>query len=201
LSRYDYNNTILVLVGAEETPFTIHKDIISVKSKFFQAVCSERWKEGQEKTVRLPDVEPKIFGRYVDWAYGDVFVAEEKGGRAIIATVIKLYLVGDVLEDVKLRNKAIRALTSYAVIENVSVNCSDINLIWDRTTPTSSLRRWVLENQVLRLNRLHFEQLLEKYPAEYLQQLALKLMQQTPTERRKVLQAKLAECLEVEDSV
>lgn len=54
-ASYDYDSLITVLVGAGEERFTVHKDVICVKSKFFRAACSDRWQEGQEKVVRLPE--------------------------------------------------------------------------------------------------------------------------------------------------
>jgi len=66
-SGYDYNSTVKVLVGPEEQPFVVYKDLICASSKFFKAACSKRWTEGQEKLIRLPEVEPKNFQGYVAW--------------------------------------------------------------------------------------------------------------------------------------
>jgi hypothetical protein len=69
LSDCEYNNTISVLVGEKKQLFTVYKDIICASSKFFKAACSERWVEGKEKKVLLPEVEPKFFQSYVAWLY------------------------------------------------------------------------------------------------------------------------------------
>lgn len=49
--------------------FLVHKDIICAKSKFFAAACSERWVEGKEKQVRLPEVDPTVFESHLSWVY------------------------------------------------------------------------------------------------------------------------------------
>jgi hypothetical protein len=56
---YDYDDIIIVLVGEEKIKFSVYKDIICEKSKFFNTACApDRWLEGKEKTVSLPKVDP-----------------------------------------------------------------------------------------------------------------------------------------------
>jgi hypothetical protein len=55
---------VTVLVGKEEKRFTLHQDAVCANSKFFKAACSKRWREGQERTVRLPEAQPDIFKLY-----------------------------------------------------------------------------------------------------------------------------------------
>lgn len=69
LSDCHYENTISVLVGDKKQLFTVYKDVICASSKFFKAACSERWIEGKEKKISLPEVEPALFRSYVAWLY------------------------------------------------------------------------------------------------------------------------------------
>lgn len=74
---YDYNDLIKVLVGKDKTPFTVYKDTICEKSKFFDKACStDHWREGQEKLVPLPDVEPGVFKTYLHWTMIGNLLAE-----------------------------------------------------------------------------------------------------------------------------
>lgn len=67
---------VAVFVGPKEEAFVVYKDLFSAKSKFFEAACSQRWKEGMEKTIRIPEAEPEVFRAYVAWVYSnDVAVA------------------------------------------------------------------------------------------------------------------------------
>ncbi|KAK4539869.1 hypothetical protein LTR36_010263 [Oleoguttula mirabilis] len=66
-----YVELITVLAGASEEPFNVHKDVLCKKSDFFVAACSRQWMDGQQKTVRVPAIEPHIFAVYVHWLYSD----------------------------------------------------------------------------------------------------------------------------------
>jgi hypothetical protein len=56
-----FDNTIAVHVSPTEYRFVVHQNKICEKSKFFRAACSKRWIEGQEKLVRLPEVDIEVF--------------------------------------------------------------------------------------------------------------------------------------------
>lgn len=178
----------------------MHKDAICVKSKFFKTACSTRWREGQEKIVRLPEVEAEAFQSYVNWAYSDNVVAESTLGENI-EMMIKLYLLGDKLEDIKLRNKALKALHSHATIDKLHPGYGNIKVIWAATPPNSLLRKWVLDVTILRLCREHFEKRLADYPSEFVRELALKSLQQIPVVTEKDFQVKLPQYLEAEEEV
>lgn len=171
-----------------------------MKSKFFKAACSETWKEGQERIVRLPDVAPRTFQRYIDWIYGSLLVVGEGSGVADISAMVNLYLLGDVSDDVKLRNRTMKALNDYAYFDKTSTSVELTQKIWDRTTPNSLLRKWIIDEMIMRHSRAQFEAKVAGYPVDFVQQIALKLMQQTPTVKRDIFGAKLTEYLEAEDA-
>lgn len=52
---------------------------------------------------------------------------------------------------------------------------------------------------IMKGNRDRFEQAIEGYPAEFVQEVALKLLKQKPTTTSKAFQATLGEYLEAED--
>lgn len=89
----------------------VYKDVICASSKFFKAACSQRWVEGREKKVRLPDVEPKIFQSYVAWLYSGTYQMQackddpKEVVWSALNTAVELYLLGDVLDDICFRNK------------------------------------------------------------------------------------------------
>jgi hypothetical protein len=195
---YDYNDTFSVLVGPEEQNFTVHEGVLCSKSKFFRAACCERWKEGQEKVIRLPEVDTTIFQRYVEWAYGDILVSGIDMDQTI-PMLAKLYLLADKMDDIKLRNKAISELTSYCCVSKLCPGSAPIILIWGNTTPSSPLRRWIMDILMLTGSRSVFERDLSIYPVELVQQMALKFMQQRPKKNTDGFRARLPEYLEAED--
>jgi hypothetical protein len=193
----DYTTIIKVLVGPEEQFFIVHKDVICAKSKFFEAACGPG-ENGQEGTVRLPKVDLKVFQHYVDWAYGETLVAgstvDEDEEMAI-----NLHLLRGVLDDVKLRNQTIKALTSHSAINKKAPNAADTKAIWAGTTPKSLLRKWVVDELVMRGNRDRFERDIADYPTGLVQEVTLKLLKQKSTTSSKAFQANLQEYLEAED--
>jgi hypothetical protein len=175
--------------------------VICVKSKFFRAACSERWKdskEGQEKVVRLPEVEPEVFQRYVDWTYRDALVADTAIGDAVTIS-LKLYLLGDLLDDVRLRNKTTKALMRHVTTDLLHPNAPEAQLIWEKTTPSSLIRKLVVDGTVLRLSAKTFAEHIGEWPAGLVQQVAISLKNQATDMKVADFQAKLAEYLEVED--
>jgi hypothetical protein len=116
-----------------------------------------------------------VFQAYIDWAYHDLLVLETHKDETMMLTKL-----GDKLDDVKLRNKATKALTSCSVSDRVGPGTDNIELVWSSTTPNSPRRQWIINNIVMRWPRQAFEEKLAEYPAELVQQVALKLMQQTP---------------------
>jgi hypothetical protein len=179
---YDYNDIITVLVGADELQVTLHKDVICAKSKFFQAACSSRWREGVQKIVRLPEVRrPHVFRTYVDWTYsGELVFEDQTNEKSVLTELIDLYLLGDMLDDVKLRNMTIQTLTSQVATTDWIPGCSDYNLIWENTTSNSPLRRWALDTLVALLDIEALERNIANYPADLTQQIAVKFMHQIP---------------------
>jgi hypothetical protein len=168
------------------------------KSKFFRAACSERWRSGQEKILRLPDVEATMFERYVDWAYGNILVCREDANKPF-QMLLKTSLLGDKFLDVKLRNKVMKAVASHSYVEGVCPGPTSISLVWDGTAPNSPLRNWIIDEYLLRTDRAYFKKNIARFPAEFTQQLALKFMEQTPAVERDIVRSKTAVYLEAED--
>jgi hypothetical protein len=67
--RPAFADTIQVLVGTSESPFTVHESVISAKSPFFRAALQNEWTEAEDKKVRLPDATPEVFESYLHWVY------------------------------------------------------------------------------------------------------------------------------------
>ena len=142
----------------------------------------------------------KAFESYINWAYSDTLVAESTVDDNI-DMMIDLYLLGDKLEDIKLRNKTLKALHSYATIDKIQPGAHAITEIWRGTPPSSLLRKWALDVTISRLGRKSFEDELTDYPSEFVRELALKALQQIPTIASKEFQAKLPLYLEVDEEV
>ncbi|KAK5127595.1 hypothetical protein LTR85_006935 [Meristemomyces frigidus] len=60
---------VTVKIGPALTEYTIPRALICGHSAYFDGAFSERFKEGQEKVLALPDVAQGPFEVFVDWLY------------------------------------------------------------------------------------------------------------------------------------
>jgi hypothetical protein len=179
-ARYDYNSTVSVLVGPSEEAFLVHQQIISLKSQFFKAACRKEWKEGAEKLVRLPEVEPGLFRSYLNWVYtGDLAVdvsaadAKESVSELKNRGFVKLYVLGDTLDDLPLRNSTMRILVN----SNYQLGPRSITWAFENTPPASLMRKQLVRVAATRWNRENYIKHEELYPIDFVRSLALQLMQ------------------------
>jgi hypothetical protein len=156
---------VSVLVGPSEVEFTVHKDVVSGRSKYLEVACSQRWTEGRDNVVRLINTHPSTFQMYMDAMYNTLSYDIDASSRPLI----KLYLLGDFLDDVKLRNKAMALLMTLKRCPS----CPSIKLIWANTTVGSLLRDWAMDMVRSKLGAGHFANSVKEYPAEFVQQIAV----------------------------
>jgi hypothetical protein len=105
---------------------------------------------GKEKKVTLPDVDSSVLRSYLSWVYSgqvDVSSISDEAlaidGEADVserarngAKYLELYILGDVLDDVRLRNKAIQTL----IMDTVCYpRASTTRRVWDKTPETSPI--------------------------------------------------------------
>lgn len=151
--------------------------MICATSKFFRATCSTRWLKIGERVIRLPDIQPSDFRVYVHWSYRGNLVVEEDATKADRGmNLARIYIVGDVLDDMKLRNSATRLLNAMVIAQGF-LGPRVIRLIWANTTTSSSLRRWTVETAILAVNRRDFEKNAARYPADFMSAMALEALQ------------------------
>ncbi|KAH6639623.1 hypothetical protein C7974DRAFT_135558 [Boeremia exigua] len=60
---------VTIVAGSEAVKYLVHKAVLMEHSAYFEKALQGPWKEAEEGVVRLDDVEPEIFGVFVDWIY------------------------------------------------------------------------------------------------------------------------------------
>jgi hypothetical protein len=84
--------TITVGPDGSEQTFVTHQSAISYHSPFFAAAFRSNFVEGQTPSMRLADVEKKIFGLLVYWIYSGAI----EGGHCVgFVPAGKLWLLAD----------------------------------------------------------------------------------------------------------
>jgi hypothetical protein len=167
-----------VLVGPDEVAFTVHENFICAKSKFFQAAYRKEWSEGAQKLIRLPEVEPGVFRSYLNLVYtGDLAVDSTKDDpvnpkNTKYSNFLKLYVLGDTLDDLSLRNSTMEILVS----SNYQLSPASITWAFEHTPTQSLLRKMLVRFAALRWDRAAFASDKAKYHPEFVQDLAEFLM-------------------------
>jgi hypothetical protein len=162
--------------------FTIHRDLICANSKFFNAACSKLWTEGKEKVVRLPEVKVDTFQAYFVWAYTGRVVINKGAPRDELKATIDLYLLGDVLDDLLLRNAAMESLVANIPVWNVVPPVNLVSHVWDVTLPGSRLRQVIVDVVIMRVSRANLETFVTvDHPIEFLHSIAIASTRQVAT--------------------
>ena len=188
------------LVGAEGQPFSVYQDVICASSKFFKAACSERWVEGKEKKVSLPEVKPKHFQQYVAWLYsGNYQLQASQTDTAIaigaaIETGLELYILGDVLDDIRFRNKMMENLANSDL--RYFPHPATLCVLWERTPPTSLMRKMYVERLIMRADRKVVTALVKEYPTELIQQVVVESLLRIGVSTPEMFDAKVESFLE-----
>jgi len=93
-----------VLIGPDQTRFSVHKDVLCQRSSFFNAAFSGDWKEKNERKIALPDDNEELFSKFLGWAYtDDLDLGDEANERRTLA--VPLYGFADKLGATALKNK------------------------------------------------------------------------------------------------
>ncbi|KAF3159229.1 BTB (POZ) domain containing 19 [Orbilia oligospora] len=64
---------VQVVVGSEETVYSLHRNFLAYRSNFFSRVLDPKWKESKDGMVRLPEIHPLAFLAVLTWIYGGAF--------------------------------------------------------------------------------------------------------------------------------
>lgn len=113
---------IIVNVGASPSQrFYVTESIIRNSSKFFDAALKKEWKEGQERTINLPEIRPEVFNVYLNWLVtGKLHVHDQSEvtpeHRQTKTRLVEAYLLGDKILDVDYKEKVCDALAEDSLI-------------------------------------------------------------------------------------
>ncbi|KAK3658477.1 hypothetical protein LTR56_001888 [Elasticomyces elasticus] len=202
--RPNFSDTITVVVGEEGELFTVHTATICQKSEFSASACKREWQEGKDKTVPLPDIRPKVFTLYVNWAYTGVLDVEIGDDLELVqdspqsadddhmiqkkkevelwdlrqSNIIALYLAADFLLDEALKDRAIDGLLD-TVGKTFKVEPALISEIWALTTTGSGLRRVILDTIISHSNGPNFIAIKrsdDRIPTEFFADIAERLL-------------------------
>lgn len=168
---------ITILVGEEEHRFTVHKDMLCAKSKFFKAACSKVWASGREKIVRQPEGTPGDFQIYVEWVYNSKISLDTDDVNKQQNTLMDLYIFGDVLDDYQLRNATLKRLIANTQ-NGLRLNSEQLLKVYEFTMAGSPLRKFLVHWVLMTFERDDIKTQIARNPAEFVQELAVAAVEQ-----------------------
>jgi hypothetical protein len=86
--------------------------------------------------------------------------------------IIDLYILGDVLDDIHLRNAAIELLFTLDYPQGLPSVCV-VKKMWMQTPATCFLRKLYVQKFVLQLEVEEFEERIDRFPMEFVQNIAV----------------------------
>ena len=77
--RLDFSDTFKVLVGSDETEFTVPREVLTKSSDVLRKCCEGEWKEAKSRIIKLPEEDVDVFSTYIQWLHtNDLVVVEEE---------------------------------------------------------------------------------------------------------------------------
>jgi hypothetical protein len=152
-SNYHPSHTVILSVGKEQQEMLVHMNIISAHSAFFRTALKKEWKEGQTRVVKLPEDDPDIVTRYLDFVYHNRLVTQYKSqADSNYIDLALLYVYGERVLDTFIQNTIIEHLLKLTDVINRNYlghrhypGPAVIEIIYEGTTAASSFRRLLVD--------------------------------------------------------
>jgi hypothetical protein len=152
-SNYHPSHTVILLVGKEQQEMLVHTNIISTHSAFFRTALKKEWKEGQTRVVKLPEDDPDIVTRYLDFVYHNRVVTQYKSqADSNYIGLALLYVYGERVLDTFIQNTIVEHLLKPTDIVNrnepshpIHPRPAAIEIIYEGTTAASHFRRLLVD--------------------------------------------------------
>lgn len=146
-------NPVLVKVGTPATLFYADEILLRENSAFFAAALKRDWREGQERTVELPEECPFAFNTWLNWINRRLLHLapgpnQTRTEYAHMSRITKAYILGSVLLDAEFMDAVADVLTvETCTRENgkcIVPPGTLITLAYDKTPPSSKLRKFLV---------------------------------------------------------
>ncbi|KUJ08295.1 uncharacterized protein LY89DRAFT_725196 [Mollisia scopiformis] len=100
-------DTIVILVGEDKYPYTLHKSRLCAISDFFEKAFTGLFKEANEKQMILNDVDIATFDGFVEWLYqNSISLSDKPKTEAKLDFLLDVYILADMIMSEALKNFA-----------------------------------------------------------------------------------------------
>lgn len=191
---------VLLLVGQDEAPFNVHRDILCKASPFFTSAFmgsgAGEFQEKSKQSMNLPEEDPEIFDNLIQWIYAKRFpfyIRDHAESSYVMATVMHLailYAAADKYDILELKNDVIHQLwiLSDKTTRDVEIVDKIIEVVYANTVAGSRFRKLLVQWQANSAGSNSFAQknmkkLVRDYP-EYAADLLAQISKRYPAPSR-----------------
>lgn len=135
--------------------------------------------------VRLPEMKPQAFQAYVHWVYtGEISPMVYFGEEAILESnekevYIEVYIIGEFLDDAKLRSKVLDIIVAKLIIWTYLTQDPLIHRIYEATPAGSPLRRLLFEEYVILADPEILARKMTEVPEDFVADVVMSLVRKT----------------------
>ncbi|KAF1950253.1 hypothetical protein CC80DRAFT_598275 [Byssothecium circinans] len=171
--------------------FWVHEGLLVKRSGFFKAALDGHWKESDEKTIRLPEDHPDVFGLYVAMIYmGRLYVlpseSDTYGGQHELC---ELYILADKLQDISSKNLVVDALLVHARRARICLSSIEtLKFVYGNTPDGSLLRELLVDAFVDLMDDTWSDEEIDDLPKEFLADLSNGLLRRRSKPKKKVIE-------------
>ncbi|KAK5697052.1 hypothetical protein LTR17_024046 [Elasticomyces elasticus] len=178
--------TVCVGTGEEAREFHVHDEILKRHSDFFKAaLAGDRWQEGVERKVSLPEDKPEVFEGFQCFIYsglsfveGEAHTRTSKPGRTVdgeYAVIVEAWKLADKLQSCSYKDASTDSLALKMAAE-IGVPLSMQAGLAEGTSMSAGLVRLLLDVAVRQWDVEDFAQLdLDQTPKAFVQKLLVGL--------------------------
>ncbi|KAL8796367.1 MAG: hypothetical protein Q9195_001274 [Heterodermia aff. obscurata] len=146
-----FDSIVDVIVGQSATTFTVYKSLLVGSTRVFKAALEGSFKEATEQEIKLPDVSPEVFQRFMLWMYTASLIGDGESASDLSSEVlVRLYIFGDTYGIEGLQNCTMDTLKTKLDLSNKGLSMKIISLIYENTVKGCSLRRFAVERAIFR---------------------------------------------------
>lgn len=184
-----FDDLVHVEVGTDKNSktYAIYSSTLTTRSLFFRKALSGPWKEAEERVVHLPEDNVKTFGLYLHYIYNNEFAcisnpSDNQYSKTERVTLAQLYVLCEKLQDPKSKNCIIKASSDSIckIRSNGNWNIPEsavIEILYKGTFQGAPVRRMLVDIFAQGVpSNFATADWTNKYPGEFLQDLAVSLM-------------------------
>jgi hypothetical protein len=148
--HFDKEDTVTLIIGPEKRELLTHGNFIARKSEFFQVALKREWKEGQARTITMPEDDYETMTRYLSFVYSEKLPTTHLNpsvpSHLILpsqSSVADLYVLGTRMLDMSMKKAALEEVVRLSEI--ICPWSRTVNIIYSGTCEGDPARRLMVD--------------------------------------------------------